>query len=52
MFEGHDRCSLCRCGISHHESSKRVDIDGVMHSFCGKCISKSDEVERHLRLRH
>lgn len=52
MFEGHDRCSLCKCGILHHESHKRVDLDGVTHAFCGKCVSKSDEVERHLRLRH
>ena len=51
MFEGHDRCSLCRCGISHHESNKRVDIDGVMHTFCGSCISKKEDVERHLRLK-
>ncbi len=52
MFEGHERCSLCMCGISNQESHKRTDIDGFTHAFCGACILKSEEVERHLGLRH
>lgn len=52
MFEGHDRCALCNCGISYHESHKRTDIDGVTHAFCTRCMGKSEEVERKLGLRH